>query len=315
MEVCSQNEMKVLSSSALQSARLHTCRDWDVIESKLISSVKPHGIGLCPILTTSRSPSKGRRSLSVREGYSIPKDYPLAVLPLGCAITSHSWLDRDRTYLMPSDEDLGTCLKSCGHSELSEVVGIALYLSFHLSLSTIPPTFQWFTEMMLSLESSQNQHDKQLLDETARDIHSALAASVPVPHLDCFAATLRYAVGSAVDLESSAKGDTAEANDDAPEVRAALIPVLDAVANKYQLPANVALRQMDRDGVRSVRRDGYPLFGCGQGLNSALLKSEYLALVSIDEIQGGQELSLNQVFPDGDPSTWSPLQRLRLGVV
>jgi hypothetical protein len=309
--------MKVLSS-AIRAARQYSSRDWDLVDSKLISSVRPHGIGLCPVLTTSHSTSKRRRALCVHPNYSVPKEYPLAIIPFGCAIGAHSWLDTDRTYLMPSMDDLRTCLTKCGHEELIDFVGIALHISFHQA--QLQPSLRalWFANMLQVVNPTlagptDSRGDNELIMATIREIHSSLAASMVVPHINAFEASMLYSLGSVAELESPKDAISPdESHEEA--VCFAVVPVLDAVVNKFNVPANVALHKMSRDNVRSLRRDGFPLLGCGQALTSAEAKTEYLALVSLDDLQGGEELSLNQSFPEGSPTLWSPLERLRLGV-
>ncbi|CUE72380.1 Hypothetical protein, putative [Bodo saltans] len=308
-------QMKVLSS-ALRVARHHISRDWELVDSKLISSVRPHGIGLCPILTTMHSPSKRRRALSVHAEYSVPKDCPLAVIPFGCAIGAHSWLDTDRTYLLPSVDDLRNCLGKCGHEELVDVVGIALSLCFHLVQLQPSLRCTWFAAMLQSISTVNAvlQDDNEILSATIREIHTVLATSMIVPHIDAFEVSVKYSLGSLVELESPKDAATSDESNDEPAVCFAVVPVLDAVVNKYSVPANVALHKLSRDSIRALRRDGFPLIGCGQSLISADAKTDYLVLVSLDDIRGGEELSLNQSFPVGRPDLWSSLERLRLGV-
>lgn len=304
--------MKVLTTSQFTAharSRVYR-RDWDVIDSRLISALRPHGVGLCPILDIRPSSSKNSSALAVRDGYAIPKDYPLAVIPFGCALGSHSWLDLDRTYLVPSIDDLKGCLQRHGHEELLDVVGCALFIAFHSILEHCPLRSQWFMAMMRQANANRGvvSDDDRLLLSTICDVHRALSELMMVPRLDVFASSVQYVLGALVDLDSPDNSDTTVT------VRnSVLVPVVDAVCNKFHLRSNVALRMMQRDDVLAIRRSGFSLFGCGQGLASAPKHSQFWAIVTTEELGGGQELSLDQSFPSGDPKLWSPLERLRLG--
>jgi hypothetical protein len=266
-------------------------------------------VGVCPILELHPSPSKGHLSLRVRSRYVIPKDSPLAVIPIDSALGSHSWLDRDRTYLFPTVEELRSCLQRCGHEELFDVVGSALLLSLHCCLESIPKRYLWSSRMQEPV-STRSSEDEDLFHIALTEIHKSLCEVVTLPRMDIFESSAKYVLAALVDLSSADGSEDAVSSTIGTSV---VVPLLDSVANKFNVPSNVALRRMSCADVRALRSDGFALFGCGQGLCGAPTDSQYWALVSIDEIQGGQELSLDQPFPAGDSSLWSPLERLRLG--
>jgi hypothetical protein len=292
--------------------------------SDIPRSLRSVGAGYSRLLEiTTSSIAPRRNAIAVRQGATIPEQYPLAVVPCASVISVATLSDQDSVHPLPLVGDVAKMLPE-GFEALAEVVAVALFLAYqacyktHAAIACAP----WIeAQIELAAKSPSCPDATALLDEMETAVavfHRAFATAYNAPTLVLLLRAWRYVLCARCELHdpSNFAEDGSVSDEQQPETfHASLAPLIDLTIARRG-PANVTLVISTAHEIRQLGRcksrdEACDFFGSGQKLFTASPSCRYFTLVSTRDLQPGDELCL-EALPEG--ASLSPMDKIRGGM-